>query len=460
MKKQATTEVVIIGAGLTGLTLAYYLKKQGIAYKILEKEYRVGGVIQSVSIDGFTYECGPNTGAISNPEVAELFEDLTNACELEIANPAAKKRLIWKKGKWHALPSGLFSAISTPLFTFFDKIRILGEPFRKKGTDPMESVASMIKRRLGKSFLDYAIDPFVGGIYAGDPNKLVTKYALPKMYNLEYTYGSLVIGGLKKSKENKADSRLSKATKEVFSAKNGLNQLIKALEKSIHVKDIVKEVERVQIAPTDNKYITSYGKGDSTYTIASNFVVTTTGAYTLGGILSFLPQQRLAPITNLKYAKIALLIAGYNQWNGKPIDSFGGLIPSKEKKNLLGILFTSAFFKNRAPQDGALLSIFVGGEKLSSVLDLSDDELKELAFMNIKEMMGTHQEPDIFKVYRYENAIAQYEASSKERLETIARLQNDFSGLILAGNIRDGIGMGDRIKQGRDIANLIAKSGQ
>ena len=223
MNSTIEKEIVIIGAGLTGLTLAFYLKNQGKDVLIIEKSAKTGGVIQTVKDDEFVYETGPNTGVIGNPEVAELFEDLQGLCTLETADPSSKRRLIWKNGKWRALPSGFWSAVTTPLFTLTDKFRVLGEPFRKKGTNPEENLAELVKRRLGKSFLNYAIDPFISGIYAGDPKYLIPKYALPKLYALEQNYGSFIKGTMKKAKENKKNPRMQKATKEVFSAK-GIKQ--------------------------------------------------------------------------------------------------------------------------------------------------------------------------------------------------------------------------------------------
>lgn len=451
------TEVVIIGAGLTGLTTALYLKKAGIPFVILEKDSKVGGVIQSYTSENFQYESGPNTGVLGNPEAVELFEELDGLCELETANTDAKKRLIWKKGKWHALPTGLWSAVTTPLFKFTDKLRILGEPFRKKGTDPLESVADMIRRRLGKSFLNYAINPFISGIYAGNPEKLVTKYALPKMYNLEYQYRSMIKGGIKKSKANKLDPRNSKATREVFSAKGGLNKMIQALQHNIGEENIQLNAHDISINSSNKQYVITLQLDGNTEQIKSEHVITTTGAYTLPQLLPFLSTE-LNAITNLNYAKVALVILGYKEWHGVPINAFGGLIPSIENKNMLGVLFTSSFLNNRAPEDGALLTCFIGGTRYPNAIEMSDEELTELVFANTKEMMGTNLEPDLLKIHRYENAIPQYEASTKERLEAIESIQSTYKGLIIAGNIRDGIGMADRIKQGRTIAEEITKA--
>ncbi|MDR1004429.1 MAG: protoporphyrinogen oxidase, partial [Prevotellaceae bacterium] len=153
--------VVVIGAGLTGLTTAYHLCRRGFDVQVLEQQPRIGGQIQSHSEEGFLFESGPNTGVVSYPEVAELFASLSPRCELETAQEAAARRLIWKGNRFHALPSGLLSALFTPLFTLSDKLRILGEPWRAKGNHPDESVGALARRRLGRSFVDYAVDPFL-----------------------------------------------------------------------------------------------------------------------------------------------------------------------------------------------------------------------------------------------------------------------------------------------------------
>ena len=221
------TDILIVGAGLTGLTTAFYINKNQKDFVVIDKKPRVGGVINTESENGFTFETGPNTGVLGNPEVEELFEDLGSACQKVEASKLVNKRYILKGAKWRAMPMGPWQAITTPLFSLGDKFRILGEPFRAKGKNPNESLAEMVKRRMGKSFLQYAIDPFILGVYAGDPAKLVTKYAFQKLYRLEQDYGSFIGGSLKKKKAT--DPRSKKATRKVFSVKGGLSNLPKDL---------------------------------------------------------------------------------------------------------------------------------------------------------------------------------------------------------------------------------------
>ena len=243
-------DTVIIGAGLTGLSTAFHLKKHGIDAVVLEKENRIGGQIRTFTEDGFTFESGPNTGVVSFPEVAELFQQLDGKCELEIARESSKRRLIWKGSRFHALPSGLVSAVRTPLFTLCDKFRILGEPWRKRGTDPNESVGALACRRLGKSFYEYAVDPFVSGVYAGDPMKLTTRYALPKLYRLEAEHGSFIRGSIAKAREPKTE-RDRLVTKKVFSAVGGLQRMVEAMGKDLR---IVTDAKDIKVMPVGERY--------------------------------------------------------------------------------------------------------------------------------------------------------------------------------------------------------------
>lgn len=450
--KTLQADIVIIGAGLTGLTMAYYLKKAGLKVKVLDKKNKVGGVIQTCCEEGFTYEAGPNTGVISSPELVQLFRDLN--LQFEVPGAASKQRWIWKKGKWHVLPSNFISAIKTPLFPLKDKINILGEPFRKKGNNPDETVAALVRRRMGESFLTYAVDPFISGIYAGDPSALVTRFALPKLYALEQQYGSFIKGAVKKSKIPK--SELDKqVTKEVFSLKGGLSKLIEALIDNMEEQDFILPVSDVSIDYKAARYYTNFiKKGEEQY-ISSTKVITTVDGVALPSLLPFLYPGILNQLSGIRYAKVVQVVAGYKHWHGIDIKAFGGLVPSVEKKDVLGILFPSALFVGRAPEGGALLSVFMGGMKRPDIIEKPDDEIAGMAVKAIMEMMQTDSKPDLIRVFRYERAIAQYERSSGLRFSAIREVERNYPGLVLAGNIRDGIGMSDRVRQAKTVVEQI-----
>lgn len=449
MKQQH--EIVVIGAGLTGLSTAFHLHRQGRDVVILEKADRVGGQIHTYHENGFTFESGPNTGVVSFPEVAELFQLLEGSCQLEIARESSKRRLIWKGDRFHELPSSPVSAITTPLFRLSDKFRILGEPWRKKGTDPDEPVGALAARRLGKSFYEYAVDPFVSGVYAGDPMKLTTRYALPKLYNLEANYGSFIRGAIAKAKEPKTD-RDRLATKKVFSAVGGLQRLVEALSKDLR---IITSANNLKVIPTaDGQWSCTY---NGTEEIVSRKVVTTVGAYALPALLPFIPEAQMQKMSNLFYAPIIQVILGVKNARGLDFPAFGGLVPSKEQKRVLGILFPSSCFEQRCPDGGALYSYFIGGARHTDYLQKSDDEIREITLEAFHSMLKypADMQPDLLRIFRHEHAIPQYWSDSGERFATIEALQQQYPGLILAGNMRDGIGMGNRIHQGATIASSI-----
>lgn len=216
--KQLSTKVVIVGGGLTGLTVGYYLKQAGIPFIIVEKEAHAGGVIQTVTEEGFTYETGPNTGVLNNEEIMSLFGSLTGRCTLSVARKEANKRYVLYKNHWQALPGGLMQGVATPLFTWHDKIRLLGEPFRKRGSNPNESLSDLVKRRMGEELPRPCRRSFCFGHLCRRSCRLIPRHALPKLYQLEQDYGSFIGGAIRKMKAQRDSPRNSPKRFSVASA--------------------------------------------------------------------------------------------------------------------------------------------------------------------------------------------------------------------------------------------------
>lgn len=448
--------VVVIGAGITGLTCAFQLKRRGANVTVLECQDRIGGQINSQHIGDFIFESGPNTGVVKHPEVAELFEQLNGACELETALESSKRRLIWKGDKFHALPSSLASALKTPLFTWHDKFRILGEPWRKKGNDPYESIGSLAERRLGKSYVEYAVDPFLSGVYAGDPYKLPARLALPKLYNLEQDYGSFIRGAIAKAKLPKTE-RDRKATKKVFSARGGFSNLVNALVDAIGQEHFITSALDIKIMPEGDGWQITFNKDGEQRQINASKVVTTCGAYSLPSLLPFIEKETMDDLSNLYYAPVVQVGVGIKDCGDNQWLAFGGLVPSKEKKQMLGILFPSACFEERCPKPGATMAYFIGGRRHPEMLNKTDEEFVDLVNESLSEMLkyDKNKKADEIRVFRHERAIPQYEASSDARLAAVEKIQKQYPTLRIAGNLRDGIGIGDRIKQGFDEVRIL-----
>lgn len=463
MNQQSQPQVTIIGAGITGLSVAAQLEQAGIPFIILEREHRVGGQICTLREKGYTFEVGPNTGAMSTPEVAELFEYASPLAVLETAQKDAAHRWIWKGDRFHAIPSGPIGGLLTPLFSLKDKFGILLEPFRKKGTDPYESVGALATRRLGRSFVDYAVDPFIGGIYAGDPFKLTTQFALPKLYHLEQEYGSFIKGAIKKAKQPKSD-RDRKATKEVFSAEGGLENLVSALVTKVsRAGTILTGVEKISTSyVSPNCWDITYEIGGVSTDVRVSHVISTVRADLLEAVLPREIASSLSPISSLEYAPITEIAVGFDHLPEVKRNAFGGLIPSREKRKILGILFPSSCFRGRVPyDDSALFTIFMEGiRNVDEFRGLSEAEIVEVGLSELYDMMKIPKdiEPTLVHVSRYEKAIPQYTASSEQRLERMSELEETYVGLHLAGGLSEGIGLAHRITQGTNLGKAVAES--
>ena len=449
-------DVVVLGAGLTGMTTAFHLGKRNLDLVVIDQSDRVGGVIRSVAEDGFLYEEGPNSGVIGNAEVIHLFEDLKGECELEMADNFVKRRFVLKNGAWHALPGGLKAAVTTPLFSLKDKFRILLEPFRPAGKDPHETLAGLVRRRMGESFLNYAIDPFIIGVYAGDPGQLVPKYALPKLYNLEQQYGSFIGGSIKKQFKTKTEEE-KKVTRGVFSVKGGISSLIEAIERKIGQEHIILNISQLTVKPVGDHFVVNFlDKFGEKVSIETKKIISTLGAHQLHRVLPFVEPKLLTTVSELHYTRVMEIVLGFKSWQGMKLDAFGGLIPFVEKRELLGILFMSSLFRERAPEGGALFSIFMGGVRRQDLVDLSEEEVKQIVQKEFTNLMKMNSfQPDLFKIIWHPYAIPQYEADSGERFTAIEKIEQEYPGLVVGGNLRDGIGMADRILQAKRLADSI-----
>ncbi|SJM17475.1 protoporphyrinogen oxidase [Porphyromonas gingivalis] len=447
---------VIIGAGLTGLTTAAFLRAAGRPVLVLERAAHIGGQIRTYRENGFVFETGPNTGTISSPEVAELFELL--GLEPEIATPAASNRLIWKGNKLYPLPRNIAEAVGTPLFSLWDKWRILGEPFRRRGGQPNETVGALARRRLGKSFVDYAVDPFLGGIYAGDPDQLVTRFALPKLYDLEQRYGSFVLGAVRKARQPQSE-RDRKASRKVFSIQGGLGLLVEALADYIGREHILTETQiRYINHPGAHTFGLTYtDASEEEHTIPCRHLVSTVAAHHIPTLFDHFPADESAVFEQLYYAPMIEVAVGFRRNVATHLPAFGCLIPSKENRRILGILFPSDCFRGRAPEGGALYSIFMGGVRNASLIDLSDEEISTIAMEELRDMLHMPHtcKPDLLHISRHRHAIPQYYADTELRQDIIRRMEMRWPGLHLGGNMHGGIGMAHRISQGVEMARSI-----
>lgn len=443
-------KIAIIGAGISGLTTAYVLKKNGFTVDIFDKSPIPGGVIQTLHENGFLCELGPSTLMINDLRILNLLKELGLENTIIDNNPKSQERYIVKNAIPTPVPRSLLSFIKTPLFSLKAKLRLLKEPFIKKQENPNETVAHFVKRRLGPEFLDYAVEPFVSGVYAGDPEQLSIRHAFPKLYNLENTAGSLFKGAFKKKKNP------YQIKSRTISFKQGMAtlplKLAEILKESLHLESTI-----LSITQKDHNWELSYQCKGIQKTESYSDIILTVPAYQLND-LPLPPSilQSLAPLKKITYAPIAVVTHAFNpQSIPNAPRGFGLLIPSKEGFKTLGTLFTSSMFPDQTPKGYITLRTFVGGTRNPNIYNESPETIENKVWNDLTTLFDIKDFPVYSHVHIWEKAIPQYNLEYQQFLDAIDNTEKRFPGIHFIGNYRTGISLPQCILAGLNVLSQI-----
>ena len=431
----------IIGAGISGLSLAWQIQQSGGTCTLLEAATTCGGALHSIRRDGYLAETGPHSILLNSPEIETFLYSIPGLKErMAEAYPEAKKRFIVRHGKPHAVPMGPLSALTTPLWSIRGKLRVLKEPFiRPAAPEAEESVAEFVRRRLGDELYRYAINPLVGGIYAGDPEELSLRYGFPKLHSLEQTHGGLVRGAFAKMREARKSG--ARFRKRIVSFKDGMGELPEHLAAALG-DSLQTGAQILSIQQTNQQWTVAWKTADNQLQEATfDQLIVTAPAHRLPD-LPFEPTLRrdLAPLATIDYPPVSSISLGFKRADvAHPLDGFGALVPECEERNILGVLFPSRLFAHRAPDDAVLLSVFVGGERQPQLATDQTDELLKIVMPELKALLGVEGSPTFVHHTHWPKAIPQYKRTHARHLATMERIENDYPGLKLAGNYRTGI---------------------
>jgi oxygen-dependent protoporphyrinogen oxidase len=452
--------IVIIGAGISGLTTAYWLNKNDYKITVLESKKEAGGAMETIIEDGFLIDSGPNSGLETTPLIRQLVDEVGLANEMIYANESSNKRYIYRNCELHPLPTSASAFITTKLFSTKAKFRMMAEPFIGKSDDGYyQSMAQFVKRRLGQEFLDYAIDPFVSGVFAGDPYKLSVKSAFPKLYRLEEVYGGLVKGMIKGARERKKRAEQSKQSAKMFSFINGMQSFPKAIADKL--KDKIQYESRVQsVERRVNDWIVKYEQNGDVKEIKTDFVLSTIPVHSASQIFSNLDFEFEKHSRAIYYPPVMVLFIGFNKKDIlRKLDGFGFLIPSKEKKSFLGAIWSSTIFPNRCNNDNAAFTLFIGGARSPYLFDLEKEKLIGKVLQEFKQIMNISNEPLFIKDRMWNNAIPQYNIGYIEHENYFDKFEKDNPGILIGGNYRGGISVGDCVKNSEITLQRIKRAG-
>ncbi|HUA69336.1 MAG TPA: protoporphyrinogen oxidase [Candidatus Saccharimonadales bacterium] len=447
--------VAIIGAGITGLTAAFYLKRKGIPVVVYEAGERAGGVIQSVRKDGFLAEFGPNTLLETSPKISQLIRDAGLAARRLDTSPQAEVRYVVRGGKPVAMPSSQLGIFTSELLSAGAKLAILREPFVAARWDGAEeSVAQFVVRRLNQEFLDRLVDALVAGIYAGDPYQLSVQHALPRLKALEDKYGSLIKGQFKGARERKKTGEVARDRAPKLSFDEGLQVLPDTL--AAQLGDALKlNTPVTALTQIGGNWRVTTTKGEAEFGV----VLYCGTAYKLAELkIETGTPLNLSTFTEIRYPPVASVVLGFRREDVRhECAGFGMLIPKIEGFKILGTIFSSSLFSNRAPAGHVLLTSYVGGERQPELATLGTDELVAMVCDDLRVLLGAEGQPVFRHTTLYPKAIPQYNLGYGRYRELMSAVENQAAGLFLAGHYREGVSLGDSIVSGCNVVERVEK---
>lgn len=448
--------VAVIGAGLTGLAAAVRLGELGADVVIFEAAPRPGGVVRSERRDGYLLEFGPTSMSAPGAQALALLERLGLAAAHVESSPAAKERFVVRDGALVPIPLSPSVLLTSPLLSPAAKLRLAGEPFAPAApADLDESVAEFVRRRLGDEVLDYLADPFISGVFAGDPARLSLAQAFPKVHRLEQEHGSLIKGMMQRAKTGGGAMG-----GPLWSFPEGLGAIPRACADRLGGA-LRCGVAAHAIRPVNGRWRIELDAGGVPATEEADVVLWAAPAHAWPEVAAHSPElaPALSELGSVEHAPIAVVTLGYRRDAvAHALDGFGALIPAVERRALLGVIFSSTLFPDRAPAGHVLLTAFAGGTRHPALLQLDDPALVALATQELGALVGATGEPAFAAVQRWPCAIPQYAVGYGHVRAALADAERVHHGVVLAGTYRDGVAVGDALASGIGAAERAMRS--
>ncbi len=449
--------VIIIGGGMSGLSLAWYLKEMAKGWEItvLEAENRVGGKAWTEKSKGFLVERGVNGVLDNKPSTLELSRAL-GISPLR-SNDASRKRFVVRSGRLLPLPDSPGAFLRSKILSLSGKLRLFYEPF----IPPLrgqrdESLASFAKRRLGGEAYKYLIDPMASGIYAGNPERLSLKSCFPRIHELEKEYGSLIKAMIALKREARRKGVKKKASAGpggvLTSFRGGMEELVNALRESL--KNEIRTDSRVSaISLKEGNWEVQTENGE---VFLGTHVVLSLPAHDARSLVKGLSKRLFGLFNHFEYPPIAVCALGFRarDISGR-LDGFGFLCPHVESRKILGALWDSSVFDFRAPEGFHLIRCLLGGMRNRHILEKKDSEILKMSLGELKDLMGIKKEPIFAEVFRWKRAIPQYHIGYERLLEEIHRELLRYPRLFIRCNWVKGVSLNDCVFNSRELAGLI-----
>ncbi|AKT35992.1 protoporphyrinogen oxidase [Chondromyces crocatus] len=478
--------VVILGGGITGLTVAHRLLASArgnaspVEVTLLEARSTLGGNIRTERAGGFVLDGGPDAWVLTKPHASELCRELGLGDRLVETVVRNRRVYIQRQGKLFVMPEGLVLTVPTqvlpfartPLLSWSAKARMgLDLVLPRRDDEEDESIAGFIRRRLGRGALEQLAEPLLGGIYAGDVESLSIRSTFPQLVEMERKHGSMIRGALAQRRARKASAPGQKQgpPSAFHSLLGGVGELVDTLARKVEraggqirhgarVDAILPGPERSVPASSDEPRAPRYlvriaGQAEL---LPADEVVIALPAHAAADALSSLDLDIAAALRLVPYESTATVLLGYRRVDvPHPLDAVGAIFPRPEGRRALALTFASSKWPGRAPADAALLRVFFGGHRDPRILAQPDEALIALACEELRALVGVTARPLLSRLFRFDRASAQPVVGHAARLAALRHQAERHPGLHFAGAAFDGIGIPDCVRQGTEVARAI-----
>jgi len=448
-------DVLIIGGGISGLSVAWWLKKAGLSVTLWEQDKRTGGKIKTTKQEGYTTERAASLLMNFRPDVAAFIKK----AELESlkstrSSHSGNARYLMNNGRLIATPMSAHGLLLSDLWSTQGKLRLFSEIFIKAGGHENETVSEFITRRFGNELLEKAMEPFVAGTLASDPDLANAWSVMPRLTALEQKYGRISLGVM----INKLLRRKTAMVNDVFSFKGGMNTLTDTLSNFLG-SDIQKSTSLCALEKHNQQWLATAKTPQGDKTIRAKKVILCTPANISARLLSPLDNELSHLLSGIQYTSLTLVHMGFKQQDiHHPLDGTGFLVPRKEGLHISGNLWMSSLFDDRAPKGKQLMTTYLGGARHPEVAQWDETKSINTVFDELGPLLKLKNEPEIVRIDHHAPALPLYHAHYYARCQQIKNCLKQQPGLYLEANYLGGVSVRDRIAYSRTTAMEVIAS--
>ncbi|MDP2786669.1 MAG: protoporphyrinogen oxidase [Pseudomonadota bacterium] len=456
--KSINGKIVVVGGGISGLTVAHELVAQGADVALFEAAPQVGGRIGSEHIGGFLFEHGPNCLVAPAPAAQALIDDVGLAHQTVLRGEAVRHRYLVRDGAVRSLPMEPYRLLLSDFFSWRARLRLMAEPFVPPYAGD-ETIAAFMRRRFGAEFHDTVMDALVGGLYAGDPEQLSVSAVFPHLKRIESEAGSITGGLIRNRLRHGKSGAGNPATRMLFSFRNGIAQLPVALASGLGQRiHAGHRVESLQLRAGGGFRLRVEHRGQSR-SLDAAAVVLCVPAPTAARLLAPWQREGSEALAALAHPPLAVVFLGYRALDvAHPLDGLGVLAPAREKRGVLGMMFSSTLFAGRAPAGHVALTAFVGGARAPELALQKASMLREQVHEEARQLLGVARAPVLARVRYWRHGLPQPGLDHAARLEYLGEIESGHPGLFFAGNYRGGVSVANCIAAAAQLAERIGDS--